>query len=235
MSKRSRTLEIKHSVLLETRVFEDGGAMPETAGFTFRDLKRWGFDLLSGKREGQSAWFLAEAEEQRRAGENFETGEGHFEVEQKHDALPDDTRLTGRLIMQDGRAMLALSLEGRVNEKALAVLPAGEVLAWYLGKEGLHRILGAIRHAGTLTMLEAGHGQEGKAMPLDDMPAVFRRVLREARKLNRESGAGRIALTGFGQAKDGRWRYRLVWHLPTLALFDHGNAERIDQLLGSLA
>ncbi len=235
MSKRFRTLELKHSVLLESRVFEDGGRAPEEAVFTFRDLKRWGFDLFSGKRNDEAAWFLDDADAARQAGDRFQTEAGDFEIGQRHDALPEDTRLVGRLAMREGRAMLALSLEGGVNEEKLAEIPAGELLAWYLGKEGLFRILAAIRNAGTLAMLECGHGQEGKAQSLEEMPAVFRRVLREARKLGRDIGAGRIALTGFGQARDGRWRYRMSWELPTLALFDRDTAERIDKLLETIS
>ncbi len=235
MSKRSRTLELKHSVLLESRVFEDGGEIPDAVAFSFRDLRRWGFDLFSGTRNAERAWFLDESDAGRKAGDRFRTEDGSFEIEQRHDALPDDTKLTGRLAMRDGRAMLALSLEGGVNEARLAEIPAGELLAWYLGKEGLFRILAAIRNVGSLAMLETGHGQEGKAQSLEAMPSVFRRVLREARKLNRELGAGRIALTGFGQARDGRWRYRMIWEMPTLALFDRDTAERIDKMLDAIA
>jgi len=234
MSKRSRVLEVKHSALLQSRVFEDGSDVPEEIEFVYQDLRRWGFDLWSGKRDGASAWFLSEVEEKRKAGDRYQTEEGDFEIEMGHESLPPNTRLLGRLRMEDGRAWLMLSLQGGVQEERLARIPAAELLVWYLGKEGLFQIVGAVRNVGTLTMLETGRGQEGKGVPLEKMPAHFRQVLQKARKLNRELGAGRLAFTGFGQAKDRRWRYRLVWELPTLALFQRDTAERIDKMLEAL-
>ena len=235
MGKRSRTFELKHATLLHTRVFEDGDEAPETIEFTYGDLKRWGYDLLSGTRNGQPAWFLAEEEDKRRAGDRYEDEEGvAFEVEALHEALPKDTKLMGRMVRRDGQARLALALEGAVQETWLAEIPAAELLLYYLSKKGLFRVMGALRDVGKLTTLEASHGQEGRAEPLEKLPRVFHRVLHDARKLNRELGAGRIALVGFGQAKDRRWRYRMLWMTPTLSLFDINTAEKIDHLLGAL-
>ncbi len=235
MGKRSRTFELKHGTLLHTRVFEDGDDAPETVEFDYGDLRRWGYDLLSGTRDGKAAWFLAEEEDGRRAGDRYEDEEGAvFEVEALHEALPKDTRLIGRMVHREGQARLALSLEGAVQEARLAEIPAAELLVYYLDKKALFRVLGALRDVGSLATLEASHGQEGRGVPLDALPRVFHRALHDARRLNRRLGAGRIAFSGFGRAKDGRWRYRMVWMLPTLALFDLDVAEKVDHLIGAL-
>lgn len=235
MPKRSRVLDIKQASMLETRVFEDGGKPDERVEFVWRDLVRWGYDLVSGTRNGRSGWFLAEVEEGRKAGDSWQTETGEsLRAERIHDALPEDTRLVGQLAMRDGRAMLRLSLAGAVEEGELAELPAAEVLLYCLNKERRFRLLGALRDVGRLTALEASHGQEGKSRPLDELPAVFKRVLREARALGREVGGSRIALAGFGAARDGRQRYRMHWMLPTLALFRRDVSERVDALLDAL-
>ena len=236
MPKRSRVMDIKQASMLETRVFEDGcldnEAMDAAAEFTFRDLKRWGFDLFSGWRDGEPAWFLAEVEDGRRAGDVWQEDALSYQAEAMHEALPDGAKLLGRLAMREGQARLLLALEG--VEEALADIPAAELLIYSLSREGRFAVLGALRDVGRMTALEASHGQEGKAISLGDLPAVFHRVLREARELGRETGGGRIALAGFGRARDGRHRYRMHWLLPTLALFRGDVAEKADKLLDAL-
>ena len=236
MPKRSRVMDIKQASMLETRVFEDGcmdnDAMDTTVEFKFHDLKRWGFDLFSGKCSGDRAWFLAEVEDSRRAGDRWEAGARSYQAEVLHDALPEGAKLLGRLAMREGRARLLLALEG--VEEALADIPAAELLIYSLSGEGHMAVLGALRDVGRMTALEASHGQGGKAISLSELPTTFHRTLREARALGRKTGGGRIALAGYGQARDGRHRYRIHWLLPTLALFRSDVSSKVDKLLDTL-
>lgn len=229
-----RLLELKERLFLDTLVFETLGEPAEERMFRYRDLRRWGFDLLSGRRAGIRCRFLAPAAEGRKAGDRYEVGEESFEVEEVLGDLPADTRLLGRIAMREGRAWLALALRG-AEDTALAEVPAGELLLGYLRATRRHRLLAALRNIGRLAELVQSNGQEGRAQPYDALPANFRTFLREARETARVQGAGRVALAWFGRNKDGKSRYRLSWLVPTLLLFDADIAERMDKLLDALA
>ncbi len=231
--KGNRLLELKERLFVETLVFEHLGDPPEERRFRYRDLERWGFDLLSGRRQGKRSRFLAPASEARKVGDVYESGAERFEVEEVLEDLPPDSRLLGRIVMRDGCARLRLSLEGSDGSE-LGELAAGELLLGYLRASRNHRLLAALHDLGRLAELVSSNGQEGRAQPFDRLPGGFRQFLRHARELGREWGAGRIALAYFGRNKDGKPRYRLSWLVPTLALFDVSTAENIDKLLDSL-
>ncbi len=234
MGKRARAFEVKHASVLGTLVYELEGETPDRVRFSHRDLKRWGYDLVSGTRDGRAGHFLVEVEEQRRAGDAYQEEGKAFVIDAILDALPENTRLIGRIEMDDGTAWLALSLEDQAGEQSLGRVPAAELLLYYLSKEGLHNLLAALDNVGTRTGLVRSRGQSGKALPHHALPRQFTGFLREARKLGRETGDSRITLACFGENKEGRQRYKLGWTLATLALFDRGRAERIDRLLGAL-
>ncbi len=231
--KRERLLELKERLFVETLVFENLGDPAGERIFRHRDLRRWGFDLLSGRRRGRPDRFLAPAAEGRRPGEVYERDAERFEVEEVLEELPPDTRLVGRILMRDGRAWLRLTLEG-AEEAALGELPAGELLLGYLRASRHHRLLASLHDLGRLAELTRSRGQEGRAQPFDQLPGNFRQFLRQAREIGRVLGAGRVALAYFGRNKDDEPRYRLSWLVPTLALFDTDTAEKIDRLLDSL-
>jgi len=76
-------------------------------------------------------------------------------------------------------------------------------------------------------------GQEGKPYPFEKLPNVARRFLREAKKVEKEAGFGRVALAYFGENKDGEPRFRVSWLLPTIALFEIDIAEKADKILAA--
>jgi uncharacterized protein (UPF0128 family) len=57
--------------------------------------------------------------------------------------------------------------------------------------------------------------------------------LREAKKIEKEAGFGRIALSYWGENKDVEPRFRVSWLLPTIALFDNSIAEKTDKTLAA--
>ncbi|RME34428.1 MAG: TIGR00703 family protein [Gammaproteobacteria bacterium] len=234
MGKRARAFEVKYASVLGTLVYELEGEIHESLRFTYRDLKRWGYDLVKGTRDGRPAHFLVEEEERHKAGDAYEEAGESFAIDQVLDALPEESRLLGRIEMIDGTAWLALALDGGEGEQELWRVPAAELLLYYLSREGLHELLAALDNVGTRTGLIRSRGQIGKALPHHALPRSFVNFLREARKLGREIGDSRITLACFGENKEGRQRYKLGWTLSTLALFDRNRAEKIDRLLGAL-
>jgi len=76
-------------------------------------------------------------------------------------------------------------------------------------------------------------GQEGNPCPVDRLPKIPRHFLREARRVEKEMGFGRIALAYFGENKDKDARFRVSWLVPTIALFELDIAEKIDKLLAA--
>ncbi len=234
MGKRAKAFEIKHAMVLETLVFETVGVPPTEIEFQYRDLKRWGYDLIAGRRDGHPSHFLAEVEDRRRAGDRYQAEGESFEVDAVLDTLPRGTRLTGSIETVDGTAWLALSLTEAEDGRPLARVPAAELLLYYLSKHGLSALVGALENVGRLTELVRARGQVGRAQPYERLPAGFRHFLREARSLERELGSGRVTMAYFGENKDRKRRYRVSWVVPTLALFELNRAEKMDQILDAL-
>ncbi|RMF74942.1 MAG: TIGR00703 family protein [Alphaproteobacteria bacterium] len=231
--------ELKQRLMEESLVFEHLGDPPVTRRFLFKDLQRWGFDLFAGTRNGDYGYYLTDAAAGRRAGDRFEEEEARYEVEEVLQALPPKTRLLGSIRMAEGRAILDLSLaaDAQQDEDApvFASLPAARLLLGYLRKQRRHRLFAALANCGRLTELTQSNGQIGKAMSFDALPPRFRQFVKDARRIGREAGAGRVSLAYFGENKDRSARYRLSWLVPSLSLFDTDLAERMDKMLEALA
>ncbi len=234
MSRRTRVFEVKSATVMETLVYEWIVTPEERIEFHYADLEHWGYDLASGRRDRHGAYFLAEVEEGRRAGDRYEEEGRCYEIDEVLSALPAEMRLMGRIEMHDGKACLALELSRDQALHALGRLPAAELLFYYLDKQRLHRLMGALQDVGRLTTLAHSRGQSGRALPYEALPPEFHHFIREARGIARKMGAGRIALACFGQNKDRRQRFHLTWQVPTLALFDLSYAKRIERLLETL-
>ena len=230
--------QLKQQLMRESLVFEYLGDPPLKRRFVFKDLRRWGFDLFAGRRGGTPGYYLADQEDKRRTGERFTREGEEYEIDEILDALPPKARLLGRIRMEEGHALLDLSLaeKGTADEDApvIASLPAAALLLGYLRKRRCHRLFAALANCGRLSEMTQGSGQMGRAQSYAALPARFRHFVKEARKIGQEAGAGRISLAYFGENKERRPRYRLSWLLPTLALFDTDLAERIDRMLDAL-
>ncbi len=86
--KDTRLIALGERLFLESLVFETLGEPAEERFFRYRDLRRCGFDLLSGRRAGTPCRMLAPVVEGRKAGDRYEIGEETFEVEEVLLGLP---------------------------------------------------------------------------------------------------------------------------------------------------
>ncbi len=234
MGKRKRAFELKYSVVMETLLFETMERPPRSIEFSFKDLERWGYNLAKGTRENKPAYFLVEIEDAHKVGDQFKEGERSFEIETMLDKFPEDTKMFGHIEMAEGTAWFALEFKGEVSERQLGYIPASELLLYYLSKHHLDYLIKTLQGVGIMTELEFSKGQSGRAIPREDIPAKFKKFLRSAHKIGKDMGCARVALTYFGQNKDGKDRFRINWLVPTLSLMELDRAKKIDKLLKNL-
>ncbi len=225
-------LELREIQALNTLVFETLGQPEREREFKFKALKRWGLDLLLGKKNGVETFFVAEFGK-RKVGDVYQEGDIEYEVSEVLYEMPKNKKLFAHIEMSEGRAYLVGQLrEGDRNIEILR-LPASSLLLAYFKKHRLHHLIEALRNVGTATELFKQRGQEGKPYPFEKLPNVARRFLREAKKIEKEAGFGRVALAYFGENKDGDARFRVSWLLPTIALFEIDIAEKADKILAA--
>ncbi|BCX88315.1 conserved hypothetical protein [Methylomarinovum tepidoasis] len=224
--------ELRELIALNTLVFETLGQPEKEREFRFKSLKRWGLDLIAGRRDGETTFFTGAAD-RHRAQDVYEEDGSRFEVEEILTELPENKKLYAHIAMAEGTALLIGQLrEGDENIEILR-LPAASLLMAYCKKQRLPQVAEAIRSVGTATELVKHRGQEGKPVPFGRLPNVPRRFLREAKKVEKEMGFGRVALAYFGENKDKDARFRLSWLVPTIALFEIDIAEKVDKLLAT--
>ncbi len=223
---------LKEEQVLNTLVFETLGQPEKEREFKFKSLKRWGFDLVLGKVGGKTTYFTAEANK-REEGDIYKVGEIEYQIDEILSEIPKNKKIFAHIEMNQGRAYLIGDLrEGDENIEILRV-PAGIILLTYLKKHKLHHLLEAVKNVGTATELVKQRGQEGRAVPYEKLPNVPRRFLRGAKDVEKEAGFGRVALSYWGENKDGDARFRVSWLFPTIALFEIDIAEKADKLLAA--
>ncbi len=225
-------LEQKMYHALHTLVFETLGRPEEERVFKLKSLKHWGLDLLAGRREGQSAYFVAESG-RRRAGDTYSEEGIRYEVEEVIKDLPKKKRFVARIQMIQGAAHIEGALAEGEQRTALFSLPAGALLWAYFKKRKWIHLMEALHNVGSATSLIKHRGTQGRPVPYEALPNVARRFLREARKVEKEAGFGRIALAYYGENKDGDARFWVSWMLPTIALFEEEIARKADASLGA--
>ncbi len=221
-------MDLKESMLLHTLVFETLGNPEKERQFKLKALKKWGFDLVFGKRDGQETYF---ATKDKKEGESFENDGETFEVTQILQELPKNSQVYAHIEMIEGQAFLFVELRENDKNTPLLQLPAGEILLAFLKKHKCTKVIDALKNIGSAASLVKHNGEEGKPLSFNELPPVPRRFLREAKKIEKEMGFGRIALAYFGENKDGKARYWMQWLVPTIALFDESIAQKIDKAL----
>jgi len=223
--------ELRREMALNTLVFETLGKPEKEREFKLKQLKKWGFDLLFGKKNGEETYF---ASADRKVGDKYEEGENSFEVIEVLKELPKNKKVFAHIEMVEGRAYLIAELrEGDQNIEILNI-PVGEVLIAFLKKHKFINIIEALRNIGSAAVLLKKRGDEGKPLPYEELPPVIRRFLRDGKKVEKEMEFGRMAVAYFGENKEGIPRYWVEWMVPTIALFDEKLAEKIDKNLALL-
>ncbi len=225
--------ELREAMLLNTLVFETLGQPEKERRFKLKALKKWGFDLVLGKKNGQEAYFMAK--EGKSKGDVYESEGESYEVQEILAELPKNTEIFAHIEMIEGRAYLYVDLRKEEENSEILRLPAGEILLAFLHKHKFVHIINALRNIGSAASLVKHHGEEGKPLSFDELPPVPRRFLREAKKVEKEMGFGRVALAYFGENKEGKARFWMEWMVPTIALFDEHIAQKIDKTLAEFA
>ncbi len=220
--------ELRESQLLNTLVFETLGNPEREREFKIKQLKKWGFDLVFGKIDGEEGFFAAS---DKNIGDKYEENEKSYEVVEILKELPKNKKLFAKIEMIEGRAYLYVYLREDDIDTPILHIPAGEILVAFLKKHKFIKILEAIRNLGSAASLVKKHGDEGKPLSFEELPPVARRFLRDAKKIEKEMGFGRVALAYFGENKSGDARYWMEWMVPTIALFDEKISEKIDKTL----
>jgi len=220
--------ELRMQQLLNTLVFETLGAPEREREFKIKSLKKWGFDLIFGLKNGEETFFAAR---DKKVGDKYEEGEDSFEVKEILENLPKNKKMFAKIEMVEGKAYLYVYLREDDIDTPILHIPAGEILIAFLKKHKFIHIIEAIRNLGSAASLVKKHGDEGKPLPFEELPPVPRRFLRDAKKIEKEMGFGRIALAYFGENKSGEARYWMEWMVPTIALFDEKISEKIDKAL----
>ena len=224
--------ELKELIALNTLVFETLGKPENERNFNFKSLKRWGLDLIKGKKQGVETYFTTPAG-QHNTGEAYEESGNRYEVHEILNKMPDKKKIYAHIQMINGQSFLVAQLREGDENIEIVHLPVASILTAYYKKHKLFNLLAATSNIGTAIELIKHQGQEGKPVSYEHLPDKVKRMLREAKKIEQKTGFGRLALSYFGKNKDGDDRFRFSWLLPTIAIFDLDIADKIDKLLGS--
>ncbi len=222
--------ELRMQQVNNTLVFETLGHPERERQFSLKALKRWGFDLVLGKKDGNRTFFTSEAG-RHASGDSYSRDGSRFEVLELLNDLKGDQKLYAHIEMSEGRAYLVADLRQDGEDTEVLRVPAGSILTAFLKKAKCHNVIDALRSLGTAAELRRQRGQEGKPVALSALPGGIRKFLKEAKKIEKDTGFGRLSLAYFGKNKDGDHRYQLFWLLPTISLFDRSLADRIDKQL----
>ncbi len=208
-----------------TLVFETLGKPEKEREFSLSSLKRWGFDLVFGKKDGQQTFFTTQKDKDQ-------TGEGStFEIQELFESMPKNKKVFARIEMNQGKAYLVADLREKKDNIEILRIPAGSILLAFLKKHKCWNVIEALRSLGTAAELRKQRGQEGRPVSYNKLPAFCKKFLKDAKKIEKDTGFGRISLAFFGKNKDGDPRFLLTWFLPTISLFEIDLAEKIDKEL----
>jgi len=220
--------ELRREQLLNTLVFETLGEPSREREFKIKSLKKWGFDLVFGMKDGEETYFAAV---DKKAGDKYTENEVEHEVIEVLKELPKNKKMYAKIEMIEGKAYLYVYLREDDIDTPVLHIPAGEILLAFLKKHKFIHIIEALRNLGSAASLVKKHSDEGKPLPFEELPPVARRFLRDAKKIEKEMGFGRVALAYFGENKSGEARYWLEWMVPSIALFDEQISQKIDKAL----
>ena len=218
--------ELRQMQINHTLVFETLGRPEKEREFSLSSLKRWGFDLVFGKKDGKKTYFALESSPK----DNFYKNE-QVEIQKLFETLPENKKVFARIELSQGTAYLVVDIRDIEENLEILRLPAGSILLSFLKKQKCWNVIDALRSLGSAVELRKQRGQEGKPISYEKLPAFCKKFLKDAKKIEKETGFGRMSLAFFGKNKDGDPRFQLMWLLPTISLFHLSLAEKIDKQL----
>lgn len=221
--------ELVEKIALNTLVFETLGQPEKEREFTIQDLRRWGFDLILGKKNGVRTFFASQAG--REVGDKWEEGGATYEIEEILLELPENKKLFAHIETSEGVAYIVAELrEGKENLEILRT-PAPTLLMAFFKKHRLHELANNLKSMGVITEFYKQRGRESLPLPYKKLPLVARDFLERAKKVEKMAGFGRVALAYFGKTREKDNRFRVSWLLPTIALFDIDISEKANTAL----
>ncbi len=229
----SKIADLKEYQAVNTLVFETLGQPEREREFKFKSLKRWGLDLIEGRKNGVDTFFTAEIDS-RKEGEKYNVEGVEYEVKRILKEMPAAKKIFAHIEMVNGTAYFQGELREGDENVEIFWLPAGTLLMAFLKKNKLINIIESLKNIGTAVELIKKDGDEGKPYSFEELPSSIRNFLKEAKKIEKEAGFGRLAIAYFGENKSGKPRYWISWLLPTVALFELDLAVRINKLLDSI-
>ncbi len=234
-------LSEKEEMALGTLVFETLGQPEKAREYNVKLLKRLGIDILYGMKGGEMTYFSAPSSDMHRPGDVYQDEEGiSYEVKAIVEELPKNSKLWAHIEGYHGIAYLVVELvvedDNLEDSQVIEVVrtPAASLLLAFFKKNKWTHLIEAFSSVGITLSLERSRGSKGRLHTFEELPAVVRRFLREARKLEKKLGYGRIEFAYLGENKDGNIRYKMRWMLPTVAMFDKNIAEKADKILSFL-
>jgi len=216
--------ELREMQVNRTLVFETLGRPEKEREFSLSSLKRWGFDLVFGKKDGKNTYFATES-----SGKSSKNQQ--IEIKELFETLPKNKKVFARIELSQGTAYLVVDLRNSREDLEILRIPAGSILLAFLKKHKCWNVIEALRSLGSAAELRKQRGQEGKPVSYEKLPAFCKKFLKDAKKIEKNTGFGRISLAFFGKNKDGDPRFQLMWLLPAISLFDLELAEKIDKEL----
>ena len=217
--------------ILNGSVFERYESFPSEVKFKVRTIRRWGFDLARGTRNGEDAYFLVRSGEHG-VGDEYEEDGVTYRIAEILEELPPKKRIRFRIDVSDGRAYLTGFVDAE-DEEIVFSIPAVELLHIYAETNGFAELWNHLRSVGRTVEIEKRHGERGKSLPRDAWPGEFRDAYRRLRDVVKDTSFGRVALEYFGRSEDGKHRYRLSLILPALAILDDEIARAVEKALGA--
>ncbi len=232
----SKVFELKHQIVLGTYVREKWGEIPRERTFKLKSLKAWGFDLLTGMKDGKFSYFVSDSDLRRKVGDKYTEDGISYEIEEMVKSLPKGVELRASVVLEETRPVIeAWIRDEKGTEFPLFKVHAGELLITYFKKKKLHKLVESILSSGLTTEFVKHRGTEGKPVKFDELPPAAREALRTASKVHKDlTGVGRFTLVYFGKNKNRKHRYWMNWILPTLYLFDIDIAEKVNSVFEAL-
>ena len=222
--------ELAEKIALNTLVFETFGQPEKEREFEIEDLRRWGFDLILGKKNGVRTFFASEIG--REVGEKWEEGGATYEVEEILLELPKNKKLLAKIRTQEGQAYIIAYLREGDEDLEILRVPAPSLLMAFFRKHHLHELANSLKSVGVITEFYKQRGHESVPLPYKKLPLVAKDFLERAKKVEKMAGFGRVSLAYFGKTREKDNRFRVSWLLPTIALFDIDIAEKANTALG---
>ena len=110
--------QLREQQLLNTLVFETLGQPEKEREFKLKQLKKWGFDLIFGKKDNNETFFLSI---DKKVGDKFEENGNEYEVIELLKELPKNKKVFAHIEMIEGRAFLCVDLRDDENLEILRI------------------------------------------------------------------------------------------------------------------